>query len=99
MKAEISKLIEKREELEQQLMKLPKMEKGTVTIQHRKCGKPNCKCMNKVNPIRHGPYYYLVTQNNKNGVRQKYKTHFRLSFEAMLGIAAKKSKNLATDFR
>ena len=27
--------------------------------------------LDKKDPFRHGPYYYLVVQNNEKGVRQK----------------------------
>lgn len=32
---------------------------GTVREQYNICGKPGCKCKNKLNPVRHGPYYQL----------------------------------------
>lgn len=46
-------------ELLKQLAKLGPMLPGTVSEQWNKCGKKSCRCKDKENPQKHGPYYQL----------------------------------------
>jgi len=71
LRAKVVSLKKEREQLEAELMNPSKMKAGTYTVQYRTCGNKNCRCFDKKDPFRHGPYYYLVVQNNKQGVRQK----------------------------
>ncbi len=38
---------------------LGEMRPGTLTEQYNVCGQENCRCKDKKNPQRHGPYYQL----------------------------------------
>ena len=35
------------------------MKPDSINEQYNVCGSPNCKCKDKKNPQKHGPYYYL----------------------------------------
>lgn len=72
IRLEIISLQKERAELEKLLLNPPKMKAGTVTIQYKTCGRKNCHCYDRPNPVKHGPYYYLVVQNTvRDGVRQQ----------------------------
>ena len=57
--------------LVRKLMGPPAMAEGSLNIQYRRCGKSGCACMREVEPVKHGPYHYLVTQTEQ-GMRLKY---------------------------
>ena len=48
------------ERVKHQISEVGPMHPGSVSQQYQVCGNPNCKCMNKENPQRHGPYYKLA---------------------------------------
>ncbi len=50
-------------EVKLQLMSLGDMHPGSVTQQYNVCGVKNCKCKDKENPQKHGPYYQLSFTN------------------------------------
>jgi len=53
---ELKKRIKKiRKELNNLDLVLP----GSITVQWYSCKKKGCKCMDKENPVKHGPYYQL----------------------------------------
>ena len=56
-KKQLEKEIEK---VKHQILEVGPMHPGSVSQQYQVCGNPNCKCMNKENPQRHGPYYKLA---------------------------------------
>jgi len=60
-RGQIVQLQKKRYALEQELMNPLDMKSGSLSLQYKRCGKPGCKCMDKENPMKHGPYYYLIT--------------------------------------
>jgi hypothetical protein len=57
--------------LKQKLMAPPPMAEGRLNVQYRRCGKDGCACMRKKDPVKHGPYHYLVL-NTEKGMRLKY---------------------------
>lgn len=72
IRLEILELQKERIVLEKELMVPLRMKQGTITVQYKTCGRKSCHCYDKVNPKKHGPYYYLVVQNTvKDGVRQQ----------------------------
>ena len=71
LRAKVVVTKKERDRLEGELMNPSKMKAGTYTVQYRTCGNKSCRCFDKNDPFRHGPYYYLVVQNNHKGVRQK----------------------------
>ena len=46
-------------EIKRELAKLPAMRPGTLSEQYNTCGQPNCKCKDKTEPAKHGPYLQL----------------------------------------
>jgi len=54
------KTIEKRiERIKEELRKIGEMRPGSLSRQYSVCAKDGCKCMDPVNPQKHGPYYQL----------------------------------------
>jgi len=85
LRVDIIALRKRQQELESLLMNPPFMKEGCITVQYRTCGRADCRCMDKADPFRHGPYHYLVVQNNKeNGVRQKRITN-KKDIDLLLG--------------
>ncbi len=71
LRLRIVELRGKRAELEKKLMNPYKMKAGALNVQYRTCGKSNCKCMDKENPKKHGPYHYVMIKEDGK-VKQKY---------------------------
>ena len=46
-------------EIKRELAKLPAMRPGTLSEQYNTCGQPNCRCKDKREPFKHGPYLQL----------------------------------------
>jgi len=56
--------------IKNKLMSLGDMHPGSMTEQYNICGTPGCKCKDKHNPKKHGPYYQLsFVHNKKNSSR------------------------------
>lgn len=47
------------ERIKQQLKEMGPMRPGSLSKQYTICGKAGCRCADKKNPRRHGPYYQL----------------------------------------
>jgi hypothetical protein len=56
MKASLEALEERRKNLWRQLESLGDFRRGTVSVNYRQCGKPNCACARAGHP-GHGPQY------------------------------------------
>ena len=46
-------------QIKDKLFRLGYMLPGSISEQWNVCGTPGCKCKDKNNPIKHGPYYQL----------------------------------------
>ena len=46
-------------QIKDKLFRLGHMLPGSISEQWNVCGTPGCKCKEKNNPIKHGPYYQL----------------------------------------
>jgi hypothetical protein len=46
-------------EIQKTLSELGEMRPGSVSMQYNVCGNPTCRCKDKENPQKHGPYYQL----------------------------------------
>jgi hypothetical protein len=54
------KTIQKRiERIKKNLLKIGEMRPGSLSKQYSACEKEGCKCIDPVNPQKHGPYYQL----------------------------------------
>ena len=55
------------EAIKKKIALLGEMRPGTLTEQYNVCGNPNCRCKDKKNPKKHGPYYQLsYTRHGKS---------------------------------
>jgi hypothetical protein len=57
--AAIQKWQEQIEGIKQGLCALGDMRPGSLSEQYNVCGNPSCRCKDKMNPRKHGPYYQL----------------------------------------
>lgn len=55
----IKSLEKKLEKIKSELLGIEEMHPGSISKQFNICGNPNCKCKDKVDPKKHGPYYQL----------------------------------------
>jgi hypothetical protein len=46
-------------EIQKILSEMGEMRPGSLSMQYNVCGNPNCRCKDKENPKKHGPYYQL----------------------------------------
>lgn len=46
-------------QIKDKLFRLGHMLPGSISEQWNVCGTPGCKCKDRNNPIKHGPYYQL----------------------------------------
>lgn len=63
--------IERRiERIKRELLSIGPMRPGTLSRQYSACQKPGCKCVDPVNPRKHGPFYQLsYTHQGKSTTR------------------------------
>ena len=47
------------EKIKAELEGLGGMHPGSISEQYNVCGTPGCRCKDKKNPQKHGPYYQL----------------------------------------
>ena len=47
------------ERIKNRILKLKAIHPGSISEQYNVCGKKGCKCKDKENPQKHGPYYQL----------------------------------------
>jgi len=93
-------------EIKNEIMGLGEIRNGSVSEQYNVCGNPTCRCKDKENPQKHGPYFQhsysfnkkstsqFVSAENIDKVRQHiadYKTFMKLKDE-WLGASIQLSK-------
>jgi hypothetical protein len=72
-----TKTLEKRvQEIKKQLQTIGDMRPGSISQQYNVCGKPKCKCKDKDNPQKHGPYHQLSWVHNGKNTSQFIKSQF-----------------------
>ncbi len=66
----ISSIENRIEKIKAELISLGEMHPGSISQQYNVCGVKNCRCKDKENPQKHGPYYQLsFTANGKSSSR------------------------------
>jgi hypothetical protein len=45
--------------IKEALLAIGPMRPGSISLQYSTCSTPNCRCKDKTNPQKHGPYYKL----------------------------------------
>lgn len=93
-------------QIKNDIAELGEMRNGSISEQYNICGNPACRCKDKENPQKHGPYYQLSYSFNKRStsefvrsedvgkVRKQlsdYKTFIRLKDE-WVGISIQLAK-------
>jgi len=56
---QLQKIDAKIQKIKEKLVAIDEMRPGSISRQYNVCGSPNCRCKDKVNPKKHGPYYQL----------------------------------------
>lgn len=67
---EIEELENRILEIKNELMGLGEIRNGSISEQYNVCGNPTCRCKDKENPQKHGPYYQLSYRFNKKSTSQ-----------------------------
>ena len=57
-------------EIKNEIMELGEIRNGSLSEQYNVCGNPTCRCKDKDNPQKHGPYYQLSYSFNKKSTSQ-----------------------------
>ncbi len=92
--------------LKQKISKIGIFRPGTVIQQYNVCGSPGCKCKDKKNPKKHGPYYYIsytfqkksfnefISKNQIVTVKQQIKNYkkFKMLEEKLIALNIQASK-------
>lgn len=66
MAATLSELENRRRQLYQELLEVGDFRPGMISVNYRRCGKPNCRCA-QPGVQGHGPQYlWSTTQNNRS---------------------------------
>ena len=56
---QLQKIKTRIQKIKEELSTIGEMRSGSISKQYNVCGNPNCKCKDKKNPQKHGPYYQL----------------------------------------
>ena len=56
---QISQCLARIKEIKESLSELGEMRPGSLSQQYNVCGNPTCRCKDKKNPQKHGPYYQV----------------------------------------
>ena len=83
---QVQKIEAKIQKIKEKLVAINEMRPGSISKQYNVCGSPNCRCKDKVNPKRHGPYYQLSYVRKGKSSSQFIKKEF-------LQDAEKQTKN------
>lgn len=67
---ELKEIENKIEKIKRELLKIEGMRPGSLSEQYNVCGVAKCKCKDKENPQKHGPYVQLsFTHQGKGGTK------------------------------
>lgn len=73
---QLKKIERKIESTKQLLMNIEEMWSGSLSKQYNVCGKAGCRCKDKNDPKKHGPYYQLSYSNKGRSTSQFIKKEF-----------------------
>lgn len=65
MATKILKMNKRINEIKAQIANLENFRAGSLSEQYNVCGKSGCKCKDKKDPQKHGPYYQVSFYKNK----------------------------------
>lgn len=67
---ELKEIENKIEKIKRELLKIDEMRPGSLSKRYNVCGVRNCKCKDKINPQKHGPYVQLsFVHQGKNATK------------------------------
>lgn len=78
------KILDQMNEIKRELTKIGRMTVGSVSRQFNVCGTPGCKCKDKANPQKHGPYFYLRSSYGKKNTTQFIRKEFVSTIETQI---------------
>ena len=55
----MEKLLNRIEKIKTEIAQIGEMRPGSLSEQYNVCGNPTCRCKDKKNPQKHGPYHQL----------------------------------------
>ena len=55
----MEELLKRIDQIKDEISQLGEMRPGSLSEQYNVCGNPSCRCKDKENPQKHGPYYQL----------------------------------------
>jgi hypothetical protein len=55
----MKKFLNRIEKIKVEMAQINEMRPGSLSEQYNVCGNPTCRCKNKNNPQKHGPYHQL----------------------------------------
>ena len=55
----MEKLLSRIEKIKTEIAQIGEMRPGSLSEQYNVCGNPTCRCKDKKNPQKHGPYHQL----------------------------------------
>ncbi|WDE96822.1 hypothetical protein PQO03_16330 [Lentisphaera profundi] len=58
------------ERIKQEISELGELRPGSISQQYNVCGNPSCKCKDKQDPQKHGPYHKLSYRRKGKGYTQ-----------------------------
>jgi len=64
------------EKVKSELLKIGDMRPGSLSCQYSACQKPGCKCVDPVNPQKHGPFYQLSYSHRGKSTTQFVRPQF-----------------------
>lgn len=87
MSNEMLKLENRINKIKEKLLKFENFRSGSLSEQYNVCGKANCRCKDKKNPKKHGPYYqasfyingkhstFFVREENVKAIKDEIKNY------------------------
>jgi hypothetical protein len=64
------------EKVKAELLQIGAMRPGSLSQQYSACQKPGCKCVDPVQPQKHGPFYKLSYTHRGKSTTQFIRPHF-----------------------
>lgn len=85
------------EKIKAELLTIGEMRPGSLSQQYSACQKPGCKCVDPVNPQKHGPFYQLSYSHRGKSTTQFVRPQFVPEVQKQLD-AYKKFKALTDNW-
>ena len=77
-------ILSKLSEIKNEFGTIGRMTVGSISRQFNVCGTAGCKCKDKTNPQKHGPYFYLRSSYGKKNTTQFIRKEFVPTIEQQI---------------